>query len=90
MDNQSTERARGQSYPEFKFSEVRMLETALDTIAGFVDLSSASIDQKLISFLPLIHHLRKDVRLGGLTGVHLLVIHNLDFMSAETAERTAE
>ncbi len=41
-------------------------------------------------YLQLIHHLRKDIRLGGLTSLHLLIIHNADAISSDLADLVLE
>ena len=62
----------------------------LDTAGTQVGNLSGSVEFKLQAFLQLIHHLRKDVRLGGLTAVHLLIIHNSDNISQDIADLVLE
>lgn len=51
VDNQSTERARAQSYPVFKNAEVRELENVLDTAGTQVGNLAGSVELKIHAFL---------------------------------------
>ena len=71
--------------------EVRELENVLDSAGSQVgNLGGGSVEFKLQAFLQLIHHMRKDVRLGGLTAVHLLIIHNSENISQDLADLVLE
>lgn len=58
-------------------------ETILQTLGGTEAWNRLSLEDKLLQFASFLSNMRKDLRLGGLVGVYLMLKNNLQLIGEE-------
>jgi hypothetical protein len=58
-------------------------EQIVQNLGGFDNWMKLGIDDKLLQFTSFLSNMRKDLRLGGITGIYILYKNNLSLISEE-------